>query len=211
MHEDADSIKFIERGPMNTIATEKWDLNCDTTLIIPEYKRVLHELGNISIWTSDHLFGKYSTLLKAQFDWVSFGAWHKTNPVPQVRKRSWVSSVELWVNAWDKTHIFNFCKQNDMHNHIEGAICSNRRVAPDGSTHIAQKPAYVWEKIIKACSVEMDFILDPYAGTGSCGIVAVKLGRMYIGFERDPKWFNVMVNWFTEEFGQSQNIEGETA
>ena len=202
---DSEVIKFKDRAIMNRATSDSWNKGFNPISFLLESKRILKKEGNIFIYTCHRHFGDYFKWLDENFDRVFFLVWHKTNPEPSVRKVAWLSANGLWANAWDVGHTFNFSNMKDMHNYIECAAtpASVRRVAEDGTTHIAQKPAPVWLKQVLALSDVVDLVLDPYAGVGSCGVVAVQNGRRYIGIENDPKWFNTMVNWFTEEFGES--------
>ena len=62
-------------------------------------------------------------------------------------------------------------------NIIKGAVANNRTV------HQAVQPEYLPEKYIKACTDEGDLVVDPWLGTGTTGVVAVDLGRRFIGFD----------------------------
>jgi len=51
-----------------------------------------------------------------------------------------------------------------------------------------QKPAQLIERLVKASSSEGDLVLDPFVGVGTCPVVCRKLGRHFIGFEREPEF-----------------------
>ena len=55
--------------------------------------------------------------------------------------------------------------------------------------HVCTFPEELVERCILSCSNEGDTILDPYMGSGTTGIVAKRLGRKFIGIERDEKYF----------------------
>jgi site-specific DNA-methyltransferase (adenine-specific) len=54
--------------------------------------------------------------------------------------------------------------------------------------HPAQKPISLIEKLIADFTDPGDTILDPFAGSGTTGVAAIRLGRNFIGWERDPKY-----------------------
>lgn len=56
-------------------------------------------------------------------------------------------------------------------------------VATNGTGHQAVQPEYLAEKYIKAVTNERDLVVDPWLGSGTTGIVAVKLGRLFVGFD----------------------------
>jgi site-specific DNA-methyltransferase (adenine-specific) len=59
---------------------------------------------------------------------------------------------------------------------------------PENTEHPTQKPEKLLAKIILASTNENDFILDPFAGSGTTAVVAKKLNRSFIGIEADEKY-----------------------
>jgi DNA modification methylase len=57
--------------------------------------------------------------------------------------------------------------------------------------HPTQKPIAVMEKCIGF--VEGRIILDPFMGSGTTGVAALRLGRKFIGIEIEPKYFEIAV------------------
>ena len=57
--------------------------------------------------------------------------------------------------------------------------------------HPTQKPTPLMERLIKLVSDEGNIILDPFMGSGSTGIAATNLGRSFIGYEIDEKYFKI--------------------
>ena len=60
--------------------------------------------------------------------------------------------------------------------------------APSTRQHTTQKPAALMEKLVRLFTDPGDTILDPFAGSGTTGVAAIRLGRHFIGFEKDPKY-----------------------
>ena len=58
----------------------------------------------------------------------------------------------------------------------------------ENTAHPAQKPEKLLAKLILASSDPGDTVLDPFLGSGSTSVTAKKLGRHYIGVERDPQY-----------------------
>lgn len=54
--------------------------------------------------------------------------------------------------------------------------------------HTTQKPVALMEKLIRDFSDPGETILDPFAGSGTTGVAAIRLGRKFIGWERDPRY-----------------------
>ena len=65
------------------------------------------------------------------------------------------------------------------------------KISSNKLTHPTEKPQDLLEIFIKQSSDEGSIIFDGFMGTGSCGIVAKKLNRNFIGIELDEKYFNI--------------------
>jgi len=74
------------------------------------------------------------------------------------------------------------------------SICiGNERIKDeDGKkAHSTQKPEKLLYKIILSSTKSNDIVLDPFFGSGTTGAVAKRLGRNYIGFEKEQKYIEV--------------------
>lgn len=133
--------------------------------------------------------GKFHEAFDPEFDTFQFMVWHKTNPVPNIRKSSFLNSCELIVCLWNKGHTWNFTKQNEMHNFIESPICMGTERLKNPK-HPTQKPVKILKHIIKLASNPDDVVLDMFMGVGSTGVAAKMLNRKFIGIEIDEEYFN---------------------
>lgn len=187
------NLKFDWRSDINNDLAE-WDLKELRPMdLLPEFKRILTPKGNIFIFCSYNIIGDYHKAFDPEFDTFQFMVWHKTNPVPNFRKTSFLNSCELIVSCWNKGHTWNFINQAEMHNFIESGICmGNERIKSlDGKNlHPTQKPVSILEKIIRIASNENDVVLDCFNGVGSTGDAALKLNRRYIGIEIDDTYIS---------------------
>ena len=68
------------------------------------------------------------------------------------------------------------------------------KISSNKLTHPTEKPQDLLEIFIKQSSDVGSIIFDGFMGTGSCGIVAKKLNRNFIGIELDEKYFNIAKN-----------------
>ncbi|MDD2870601.1 MAG: site-specific DNA-methyltransferase [Candidatus Gracilibacteria bacterium] len=186
------NIKFDWRQDINNDLAE-WDLKDLNPLdLVKEYKRVLKSTGNIFIFTSYNMIGKFHEAFDDEFDTFQFMVWHKKNPVPNFFKKGFLNSCELIVACWNKGHKWNFKTQAEMHNFIESGICSGKERIKgiDGKTlHPTQKPLDILKHIIEISSNEGDLVLDPFMGVGSTGEACKILGRRFIGIEMDKIYF----------------------
>ena len=187
------NLKFNWRSDINNDLAE-WDLKVlQPQDLLKEFERILTPQGNIFIFCSYNIIGEYHRVFDPVYDTFQFMVWHKTNPVPNFRKSSFLNSCELIVSCWNKGHTWNFTNQRDMHNFIESGICMGNERIKDASgknLHPTQKPLAVLEKIIKIASNENDIVLDCFNGVGSTGEAALRYGRRYIGIEIDLEYIN---------------------
>ena len=64
-------------------------------------------------------------------------------------------------------------------------------VRPEKAEHPTQKPIEVMTWIIEKTTKPGDVILDPYMGSGTTGVAAVRTRRRFIGIELDPDYFTI--------------------
>lgn len=82
-----------------------------------------------------------------------------------------------------------------------------KRSSKERTGHPAQFPLGVVERIIRASSHPVDIVLDPFAGSGSTGLAAYGLGRLFIGFEIRPDYCEMAVQRF-QAFQQERSSIG---
>ncbi len=123
--------------------------------------------------------------------------WHRVNPAPQIRKTRWChafNAILFFTKGTPKT--FNWIDQNAMHNVIVGPICGGN----ERKNHPTQKPLYILEKLIHVSSMAGNVILDPFAGSGSTGFAANRLGRHAILVEPDPLYSGLIQHTANNDF-----------
>jgi len=183
------NMKFDWRKEINNDLAE-WDkAEFRPADWVAEFKRALKPTGNIFAFCSYNLLGKWHQAFDPEFDTFQFMVWHKTNPVPKVRRAGFLNSCELIVCMWDKEHTWNFTNQKDMHNFIETPICMGAERVKN-PTQPTQKPLSVLNHIIRLASNPNDTVFDPFMGVGSTGVAALNLGRQFTGMEIDINYFN---------------------
>jgi DNA modification methylase len=152
-----------------------------------EFVRVLKPTGNLFAFTAYNLLGRWHAVFDPLFDTFQFMVWHKTNPVPKVRRQGFLNSCELIVCAWNKGHTWNFGKQSEMHNFIETPICLGKERLKDPH-HATQKPLRVLRHVLKLATNPGDLVFDPFMGVGSTGLAALEMDRHFLGFELDETY-----------------------
>lgn len=174
----------------------EWDLETLRPLEwVEEFARVTKPDANVFIFTTYNMISLWHDALHEHFDRVNFFIWHKTNPIPKFRKSGFLNSCEMVVCAWNKKHRWNFTTQNEMHNLINSPICMGK----ERLGHPTQKPIRVLSRLIETGSNTGDIVLDPFAGVASVGAAALRLGRSYVGFEREEEYYNRAVERLENE------------
>ncbi len=164
----------------------------DQTVLDPaewrdEFLRVLAPTGNVFVFTSYNLLGRWHEVFDPLFDTFQFMVWHKTNPAPKLRRAGFLNSCELIICLWNRGHTWNFSTQAEMHNFIETPICmGNERIKEP--KHPTQKPLAVMRRLIELATNPGDLVLDPFAGVASTGAAALELGRRFVGIEQDQSY-----------------------
>lgn len=182
------NMKFSWRADINNDLAQWDDKEFSPAEWLEPFQRVLKPTGNIFVFTSYNLLGKWHETFDPVFDTFQFMVWHKVNPAPKIRRAGFLNSCELIACMWNKGHTWNFGKQNEMHNFIETPICMGHERIKDPK-HPTQKPLKVLKHILRIASNPGDIILDPFMGTGSTGMAALELGRKFYGMELDDSYF----------------------
>jgi modification methylase len=124
--------------------------------------------------------------------------WRKANPMPNFRGRRFTNAHEtmIWASrsAGAKGYTFHYdaLKAGNEDTQVRSdwylPLCTGGERLKDAAgrkTHPTQKPESLLARIILSCSNPGDVVLDPFFGTGTTGAVAKKLGRHFIGIERE--------------------------
>ena len=166
-----------------------WDkVDVNPAELIDDFKRILKPTGNIFIFTSYNLLGKWHEVFDSEFDTFQFFIWHKSNPAPKIYKNGFLNSCEMIICMWNKGHTWNFSNQKEMHNFFECPICMAPERLKDPK-HPAQKPVKLLKHIIEIASNPGDVVFDPFMGVGSTGVAAMELGRKFGGVEIQKEYY----------------------
>ena len=171
---------------------------------LTEARRVLKDSGTIWVIGSYHNIYRVGSLLQDADFWILNDiVWRKTNPMPNFRGTRFTNAHEtlLWCAKDEKArYTFNYRAMKALNDDLQMRsdwvlpICSGaERVKGDDGTkaHPTQKPEALLYRILLACTKPGDVVLDPFFGTGTTGAVARRLGRRWIGIEREPAYVKV--------------------
>ena len=162
-------------------------------------RRVLKPEGTLWVIGSYHNIFRVGARLQDLGYWIlNDVVWRKTNPMPNFRGRRFTNAHEtmIWAardpNA--KGYTFNYEALKAANEDVQARsdwlipLCTGdeRLKGKDGKkVHPTQKPESLLARVILSSSRPDDLVIDPFNGTGTTGAVAKRLGRRYIGFERD--------------------------
>ena len=174
---------------------------------IKECYRILKDNG--TIWISGTLHNIYSigmALKEKNFKIINNITWQKTNPPPNLACKTFTHSTEtiLWArkNLPKGKYIFNYNLMKELnHNKQMKDVWTTSVTKPSEKKlgkHPTQKPLEILRKIILASTNENDLILDPFCGSSTTGIAAVKLNRKYIGIDNKKEYLNLSIRRYEE-------------
>lgn len=79
----------------------------------------------------------------------------------------------------------------DVWGDIKQLTYKSKELVSRKALNTIQKPEQLIERLVKASSSKGDLVLDPFAGVGTCLVVCRKLGRHFIGVERDSEFVEI--------------------
>ncbi len=165
---------------------------------LSECRRVLKPDGAIWVIGSYHNIFRLGAAMQDLGFWLQNDVvWLKTNPMPNFRGKRFTNAHEtlIWASRDQKARpTFNYEAMKAFNDDVQMRsdwmipICSGpERLKDDGGrkAHPTQKPEGLLHRVLLATTNRGDVVLDPFFGTGTTGAVAKRLGRHYIGIERD--------------------------
>ena len=163
-------------------------------------RRVLKPEGSLWVIGSYHNIYRVGTILQDLGFWIlNDVVWRKTNPMPNFRGRRFTNAHEtlLWcAHSREASYTFNYQSMKAVNDGVQMRsdwllpLCGGpERLKRDGKkAHPTQKPEGLLHRVLLASTKPGDIVLDPFFGTGTTGAVARRLGRHWIGIERDPDY-----------------------
>jgi modification methylase len=168
---------------------------------LAECRRVLKPDGAIWVIGSYHNIFRLGVAIQDLGFWIQNDViWRKVNPMPNFRGKRFTNAHEtmIWAGRERKSRVtFNYeslkASNDDLQMRSDWLfpICSGpERLKDDGGrkAHPTQKPEALLHRILLASTKPGDTVLDPFFGTGTTGAVAKRLGRKFIGIERDTDY-----------------------
>lgn len=174
--------------------TQKW---------LSATQRVLKDTGTIWVIGTYHNIYRVGSIMQDLGFWILNDIlWLKNNPMPNFRGVRFTNAHETIIWAQKKKgarYTFNHKSMKALNDDLQmrsdwalPLVTGRNRIRANGSkAHSTQKPEALLYRVIMAASNPGDVVLDPFFGSGTTGAVARKLGRKWIGIERDKKYITV--------------------
>jgi modification methylase len=164
---------------------------------LTEARRVLKPDGALWVIGSYHNIFRVGSILQDLGFWILNDiVWRKTNPMPNFKGTRFTNAHEtlIWASMGEKARYhFNYRAMKTLNDELQMRsdwvlpICAGaERLKENGKkAHPTQKPEALLYRVLLATTEKGDVVLDPFFGTGTTGAVAKRLGRQWIGCERE--------------------------
>jgi modification methylase len=164
---------------------------------LTEARRVLKPNGSLWVIGSYHNIFRVGAMLQDMGFWILNDViWRKANPMPNFKGTRFTNAHEtlIWASMGEKSkYTFNYRAMKTLNDELQMRsdwvlpICAGQeRLKKGGSkVHPTQKPEALLYRLMLATTNKGDVVLDPFFGTGTTGAVAKRLGRQWIGCERE--------------------------
>lgn len=162
---------------------------------------LLTDNGSIWVIGSYHNIFRLGAILQDLGFWILNDiTWRKSNPMPNFRGRRFTNAHEtlIWAaKSKDSKYCFNYDAMKALNEDLQMRsdwyipLCTGKERLKDENgqkAHPTQKPEALLYRVIMSSTKPEDVVLDPFFGTGTTGAVAKKLGRKWIGLERDETY-----------------------
>jgi modification methylase len=164
-------------------------------------RRILKKNGTLWVIGSYHNIYRVGATLQDLSYWILNDIiWVKTNPMPNFRGKRFTNAHEsmIWcAKSKESRYTFNYEAMKALNDDLQMRsdwvipLCTGQERLKDDQgkkAHPTQKPEAILHRVILSSTNPGDVILDPFFGTGTTGAVAKRLGRRYIGLERDETY-----------------------
>ncbi|NWG52484.1 MAG: site-specific DNA-methyltransferase [Hydrogenophilaceae bacterium] len=164
-------------------------------------RRVLKDDGALWVIGAYHNIYRVGAILQDLGFWILNDiVWRKTNPMPNFKGTRFTNAHEtlIWAaKSKSSKYTFHYDALKMLNDELQMRsdwtipLCTGAerlKNASGAKLHPTQKPEALLHRIILGATRPGEIVLDPFFGTGTTGAVAKKLGRRYIGLERDKTY-----------------------
>jgi site-specific DNA-methyltransferase (adenine-specific) len=179
-------------------------------------RRVLKPGGTIWVSGTQHvIFSIGFAMQELGYHLLNTVTWYKPNASPNLACRMFTHSTEilLWASPMKSkplAHKFNYktMKQENGGKQMRDLWAITEQPVPGGEQviwplptpapkekvhgrHPTQKPIALLDRVVAASAQPGDLVLDPFSGSGTTGVAAVRAGCRYLGLERDREYIDL--------------------
>ena len=169
----------------------EWDKNFDLLSWIDKYISLLSPNGSIIIFNSYRNLSYIIERLELNnIEIKDILVWQKSNPMPRNRDRRYVQDMEFAIWGVNKNSKWVFNRPSNkpyLRSFFQSSIVSGI----ERTEHPTQKSLKIMQEIIKIHTNKGETVLDCFMGSGTTGVACQKLGRNFIGIEKDKKYFDI--------------------
>ncbi len=180
------------------------DYDAFTRAWLAAARRLLKPHGALWVIGSYHNIFRVGTAVQDCGYWIlNDVVWRKTNPMPNFRGMRLTNAHEtlIWAARSETAkYRFNYEALKALNDGVQMRsdwllpICTGAERLKDATgakAHPTQKPEALLHRVLVATTAPGDIVLDPFFGTGTTGAVAKRLGRRFIGIERDAEYARI--------------------
>lgn len=159
--------------------------------------RIINPLlcGSVVVFCHNDQVPALSATLDGLFHRFALCVWQKTTPMP-VANKHYVPEIEIYFHAWNR----DFHPRGDLADLRRVFACRSRALKDFG--HPTVKPDELMAKIIR--NVAGERICDPFMGTGSTGVAAIRAGKRFFGIEHNPGHFETACRRIADAWAEIQ-------
>ncbi len=170
---------------------------------LEQARRILKPDGALWVIGSYHNIFRVGAAVQDLGFWILNDIiWLKANPMPNFKGTRFTNAHEtlIWAaRSRQSRPTFAYQAMKALNEGVQMRsdwwlpICSGaERVKADGhKAHPTQKPESLLARILLATTRPGDMVVDPFAGTGTTGAVARRLGRQFIGIEKEARYARI--------------------
>lgn len=173
-------------------------------------KRVLTPNGTIWVSGTAHVIHSVGfAMQQLGFKLLNDITWQKPNPPPNLSCRYFTHSTEtvLWAARDKKSkHHFAYKTMRELNGGKQMKTVWSMQAPPKSEKshgkHPTQKPIALLERILLASCPDGGTVLDPFNGSGTTGVAAVRTGHRYVGIEREAEFLELTYKRLLDEVPQ---------
>ncbi len=177
------------RPSMDQIAAKGLDQGFDDSIVSPARFR------SVAVFCHNDQLAELLPRLTARYHRAVVCSWHKSNPLP-VANKHYRPDTEFWIHAWlEGAHPIG-----TLADKARWILSESGRFS--GIDHPTVKPDPVMDKVLS--TINAASICDPFMGSGSTGVAAIKRGLRFVGIEKDPAYFDIACTRIAQTVRQAE-------